>query len=124
MSTEHKTKRIALLNRTSPFSTQQSKDSLDIALIAASFEQEVTLVFMDDGIFQLLKEQDGEKINRKGTHKSIEALSFYDIDKVYIDGASLRARNVSPADLVIDTELLTTEQLAALLHQQDIVLNF
>ena len=46
------------LNRKSPYGTVYALESLEVVLIGAAFEQDVSMVFVDDGVYQLKKAQD------------------------------------------------------------------
>ena len=51
------TKSLGVINSTAPYGVSNGQESLDLALAAANFGQDVTLFFVDDGVFQLLKSQ-------------------------------------------------------------------
>jgi tRNA 2-thiouridine synthesizing protein C len=51
-------KKFLYINRKAPYGTIYALESLEVVLIGAAFEQEVALAFLDDGVFQLLEEQD------------------------------------------------------------------
>jgi tRNA 2-thiouridine synthesizing protein C len=46
------TKKFMYLNRKAPYGTIYALESLEVVLIGAAFEQEVSLVFIDDGVYQ------------------------------------------------------------------------
>ena len=48
------------VNRRAPYGTIYALESLEVVLVAAAFEQDVTLVFMDDGVYQIKKDQNTE----------------------------------------------------------------
>ena len=52
---EGKVKKIMYVNRKAPYGTIYALESLEVVLIAAAFDQDVSLVFMDDGVYQLKK---------------------------------------------------------------------
>src|SRR5210317_1811984 len=93
------TKKFMYLNRKAPYGTVYALESLEVVLIGAAFEQNVKLVFMDDGVFQLTKGQDPEGIGMKNFSKTYAALGDYDISQIYVDEASLSERGLTIDDL-------------------------
>ena len=51
-------KKFLYLNRKAPYGTIYAWESLEVVLIGAAFDQEVSLLFVDDGVYQLTKGQD------------------------------------------------------------------
>lgn len=113
-----------IIARSSPYANQQARAALDIAFTAAAFEQEVSFVFMDDGVLQLLDEQDTSASLLKNVGKMIPALKLYDVKTVYAHEPSLGAVNLSPAQLSEDIEVLGNDKLKSLIAQADQVLVF
>ncbi len=85
---------IAIINSKAPYSQTSGKDALDISLVFASFEQKVSLFFQGDGVFQLIKGQDGSVIGQKDYLKTFAAFEFYDIENIYICQKSLIERGL------------------------------
>jgi tRNA 2-thiouridine synthesizing protein C len=73
-----------------------------VVLITAAFDQDVSLVFMDDGVFQLKKGQQTKGIENKNFSKTYRALDGYDIEKLYVDQESLAARGLTEDDLLVE----------------------
>jgi tRNA 2-thiouridine synthesizing protein C len=51
-------KKFLYVNRKAPYGTIYALESLEVVLIGAAFEQDVSLAFVDDGVYQLTKGQD------------------------------------------------------------------
>ena len=51
-------KKFMYLNRRAPYGTIYAWESLEVILIGAAFDQEVSLMCMDDGVYQLVKGSD------------------------------------------------------------------
>ena len=58
-------KKFMFVNRKAPFGTIYALESLEVVLIAATFDQDVSLVFVDDGVYQLKKAQQTKGIEIK-----------------------------------------------------------
>jgi sulfur relay protein TusC/DsrF len=51
-------KKFLYINRRPPHGSIYAHESLEVVLIGAAFEQDVTLAFIDDGVYQLMQNQD------------------------------------------------------------------
>jgi len=131
-------KKFVYLNRKAPYGTVYALESLEVVLIGAAFEQDVRLVFVDDGVYQLTKGQTTDGIGMKNFSKTYSALGDYDVNKIYIDEQSLKDRGLTIDDLQDLTyededddwaekssiNVVSREQLAELISEADVLLNF
>ena len=117
-------KKFMFVNRKAPYGTIYALESLEVVLIAATFDQDVSLVFLDDGVYELVKGQDTKGIGIKNHSKTYRALDGYDVEKLYVERESMDARGLSEDDLLVDVEVLSTAEMAALMAEQDVVLSF
>jgi tRNA 2-thiouridine synthesizing protein C len=112
------------VNRRAPYGTIYALESLEVVLIAAAFEQDVSLVFMDDGIYQIKKGQNTEGIGVKNFSPTYRALEGYDVEKLYVEKESLESRGMTTDDLVVPVQVFDKDQLAALMEEQEVILSF
>lgn len=117
-------KKFLYLNRRAPYGTIYALESLEVVLIGAAFDQDVSLAFIDDGVYQLKKNQDTTKVEMKNFSPTYRALEGYDVEKLYVDKASLEARGLTEEDLVVPVQVLDAAQMTQLMEQQDVVLSF
>jgi tRNA 2-thiouridine synthesizing protein C len=117
-------KKFLFVNRKAPYGTIYALESLEVVLIAAAFEQDVSLAFVDDGVYELVKGQDTKKAEMKNFSPTYRALEGYDIEKLYVNKESLAARGLSEADLVVPVQVLSTAEMADMMDSQDVVLSF
>jgi tRNA 2-thiouridine synthesizing protein C len=116
-------KRVMYVNRRPPYGTIYALECLEVVLIAAAFDQDVSMVFVDDGVYQLKKDQDTTGIGMKNFSKTYRALDDYDVEKIYVEKESLEQRGLSEDDLIIPVEVVTTENLREIMAQQDVVIS-
>ena len=116
-------KRFMFVNRRAPYGTVYALESLETVLISAAFDQDVSVVFLDDGVFQLKKGQDTTGINMKNFSPTFRALEGYDVEKLYVEKESLEARGLTENDLVVDVEILSTDELREIMAAQDVVIS-
>lgn len=93
-------KKFLYLNRKAPYGTIYAWESLEVVLIGAAFDQEVSLVFLDDGVYQLVKGQNTAGIGMKNFSPTYRTLGDYEVKNIYVDRDSLEARGLSEDDLV------------------------
>ncbi len=117
-------KKFLYVNRRAPYGTVYALESLEVVLIGAAFEQDVSLVFMDDGVFQITKGQDTAGVEMKNFSPTYRALEMYDVEKLYVEQESLEARGLTEDDLLVPVEVMTGEQIRDLMEDQDVILSF
>jgi tRNA 2-thiouridine synthesizing protein C len=98
-----------------------------VVLVGAAFDQDVSLAFIDDGVYQLKNNQQTSVtsgIGMKDFSKTYRALEDYDVEKLYVDKKSIEERGLTEDDLIVDVEILDDAQMAEMMEQQDVVLSF
>lgn len=117
-------KKFMFVNRKAPYGSVYALESLEVVLITAAFDQDVSLVFVDDGVYQLKKGCQTKGIETKNFSPTYRALDGYDIEKLYVDKESLEARGLTADDLLVDVTVLDSKSLGTLMEEQDVVLSF
>ena len=132
------TKKFMYINRRAPYGTIYAWESLEVVLIGAAFEQDVSLAFMDDGVFQLTKGQNTADIGMKNFSPTYSALGDYEVTKIYVEKESLEERGLTLDDLqhlVWEDEdedyaekdsirLVSRAELAEVIADSDVLFNF
>ena len=117
-------KKFMFINRKAPYGTVYALESLEVVLITAAFDQDVSLVFSDDGIYQIKKGQSTDGIGMKNFSPTYRALEGYDVEKLYVDKESMDERGLTADDLLVDVEIISRAQMADLMDDQDVVMSF
>ena len=131
-------KKFMYLNRRAPYGTIYAWESLEVVLIGAAFDQEVSLMFIDDGVFQLVKGSDTSQSDMKNFMPTYRTLGDYGVRHMYVDKASLEARGLTEDDLIevawedfeteeeVDNivEAVDTEKAKELMAESDVVFSF
>ena len=113
-----------IINRRAPYASNHAREGLDAALTAAVFEQPVAMLFLSDGVYQLLENQNPSSIGQKNLSANLQVLPMYDIEKLYVCEQALAERGLSKAQLVVPVEVLDADGINALIKQQHRVLTF
>ncbi|TAN46241.1 MAG: sulfurtransferase complex subunit TusC [Rhodospirillales bacterium] len=116
-------KKFMYVNRKQPYGTVYALEVLEMVLISAAFDQDVHLVFTDDGVLQLKKNMETAGIGMKNFSKTYRALEGYDIEKLYVDQESLDERGLGEDDLLVDVQVISRAEMAELMDQMDVVMS-
>ena len=111
-----------LINHSAPLASNAAQATLELAIAFATFEHKVQLLFMADGVLQLVQHQQSKLCYRKDFSKTYQALTLYGIDSIFVEEKSLLIRNLQPQDLLININLINEDGIAQLMQQADIVL--
>ena len=131
-------KKFLYVNRKAPHGSVYAHESLEVVLIAAAFEQDVSLAFIDDGVYQLMRDQDTSQIGMKNFSPTYRALGDFDVNKIYVERESLETRGLGLDDLIPLTwededddwaekdsiQVISSDEMADIIEQQDVILSF
>ncbi len=117
-------KKLMYVNRRAPYGSIYALEALEIVLVGAAFDQDVSVAFMDDGVYQLKRGQDTEGIGMKNFSPAYRALEMYDVEKLFVEEESMSARGLRVEDLLVPVEVLSAAALGRLMDEQDVLFNF
>ncbi|AXX97303.1 sulfurtransferase complex subunit TusC [Profundibacter amoris] len=131
-------KKFLYVNRKAPYGTIYALEALEVVLIGAAFDQDVSLAFLDDGVFQLTKGQDTKEIGVKNFSPTFRALGDYEVTKLYVEKESLDERGLTTDDLQEITYededddwaekpsiiIVSRSEMADVMAGQDVILSF
>ena len=131
-------KKFLYLNRKAPYGTIYAWESLEVVLIGAAFDQEVRVMFVDDGVYQLTKGQDTSEVGMKNFSPTYRTLGDYEVKSIYVDKDSLEARGLTQDDLVAIAwedweteeeienivEVVEAARISELMEESDVIFSF
>ncbi len=131
-------KKFMYVNRKAPYGTIYAWEALEVVLVGAAFDQDVSVMFIDDGVYQLTKGQDTKAVGMKNFSPTYRTLGDYEVKKIYVDEASLAARGLTQDDLIevawedmeteeeVDNivEVIASERVSALMNESDVIFSF
>lgn len=134
-STPATARKILCINRRAPYGTIYAQEGLEIAMIGGAFDQRIALALIDDGVFLLRRGQDTAGLRMKQFTAAYRALGDFGIYRIYVERQSLQARGMDdtqllevPADSDDDetnlVAVVSSDELAEVIQQQDVLLNF
>ncbi|NKF50598.1 sulfurtransferase complex subunit TusC [Shewanella sp. WXL01] len=117
-------KKIAIVFRRSPFGNTSSREGLDLSLLSASFEQQVTVIFVAEGLLNLLSDQQPELSGSKDYIATFKAMPIYDIETILVCETSLTQLNLTSEALQVAHQVASNKQISQALTEADEVLVF
>lgn len=110
--------------RHSPYGSSLGREGLEAALAAGAFDQDMAILFLDDGVWQLTSHQNTEGTGKKSHQKMASALPLFGIDKLYASADHLNARDLKLQALALAVEPLNASNIAQLIRHSKTVLSF
>lgn len=116
-------KSLLIISRQSPWSGPNAREALDIALAGGAFDLPVGMLFLDDGVLQLMPSQQAAQLQQKDLSANLQALSMFGVDDLFVCHTSLIERGMSADALSVDSlDVLHDPQIAALIDRYDQVI--
>ena len=116
-------KNILFVSQQAPYGTVFSQEKLQMAMVFGAFELNVSMLFLGNGVFSLMKNQQPDTIGFYNFSRQYRALEqYYDIRDIYVDRASLEESELSQESLLIPVTVINYDEIQALLRKQDVIL--
>jgi len=118
-------KNFLYVNRRAPHGSIHALEALEVVLIGAAFDQHVSVLFMDDGVYQLKKKQDPRThLGIKNFSKTFQLFEDYEVEVVYVEKEALQQRGLNEDDLIIPVNSVSTAEIQQIMKQQDCIFSF
>ncbi|AIS17884.1 sulfur relay protein TusC [Pseudomonas rhizosphaerae] len=114
-------KSMLIVSRQPPWAGPAAREALDIALAGGAYDLPVAMLFLDDGVYQLLDAQAPDAVQQKNLAANLQALPLFGVDELFVCTTSLALRGLADASLAIAAQPLTDAQLRELLPRFDLV---
>ena len=112
---------LAVIFNKAPYGTQSGRELLDIALMAAAFDMNISALFIDDGVYQLLENQQPDILNMKNHSPTFKALELYGIETVLINQEDLSQRGLSADQLLNVADISPSSNINQIINRSDFV---
>ena len=99
-----------IINRTA-LNGADFKESIDLGLVCAAFDHQVSLIFTGEGIFNLVANQTYTSLGDKNQLDILKGLEFYDIENIYVEQESVTNSTVEKSDLLPMVKVKTRSEL-------------
>ncbi|MHA2044634.1 MAG: DsrE family protein [Candidatus Thorarchaeota archaeon] len=109
---------VLILVESRPFGMIMAAEGWRAAVGMFGMDHEPQLLFLGDGVYGLIKDQDIKHIRMfKSTFESFDG-------RICVSKASLKERNISPEEIFENVEILDEEGVAKAFVENDLVLTF
>lgn len=98
------------------------QEALDEIMTVAAFDQSVSLLFIDDGVYSLKRGQNPEILNLKNVTPIFDALAMYEIQQFFAEDESLKIRGLSSDDLILSVKSICRSEIGELWDKFDVIL--
>ena len=115
---------VAVLMRKAPYGTVYTAEGFRSMMGIGVFEMDVSVVFVDDGVYALVKGQNPAGLDMKPLREGFPMLPDFGVTKFYVHDQSLNERGLTTDDLVMDVEIVDDAGTARVLESCGIVLPF
>jgi tRNA 2-thiouridine synthesizing protein C len=114
---------LLIISRQSPWSGPSAREALDIALAGGAFDLPLGMLFLDDGVLQLLPTQHASQLQQKDLTANLQALEMFGVEDLFACNSSLAERGMSPSELSVGAlQVLRDHEIAALIDRYDQVI--
>ncbi|MFY8273382.1 sulfurtransferase complex subunit TusC [Pseudoalteromonas sp. SSDWG2] len=114
-------RKILVISKEAPYYHQSLKEALDMVLIFAAIDQQVSWLIENDAVLALTPSQSPKQLGHKDFTKAIKMLELYDVDQVYVCTDALTMHGLQSEELLIDVHKATSIQKQELISQADYV---
>ena len=109
--------------RHAPYGNALAREGLEAALACGAMGAKTSVLYINEGVWQLLEPQDSGAIGCKNQAAMASALALYDVDEIWVDEDSLKQRNLSSADINAG-KIINTASVQELLATSKSILSF
>lgn len=102
----------------------RAQEFLDMAMMAAAFDQRVVLVFEGNGVYGLIKDQQADVLGLKNITPVLSALSIYDINDVLVEQESMLLKGVAENQLAISVSVQPRSEIKKAMNSASHVFSF
>ncbi|MGH8475600.1 MAG: sulfurtransferase complex subunit TusC [Methylococcales bacterium] len=100
-----------------------AQEMLDLTLTASAFDQHVSILLIDDGVYSLKTAQEPQKLECKDLTRLFESLVWHEIEHIYMESESLEERGLLVEDLCLAVELVSRAEIGTILCRQHLIIN-
>lgn len=116
--------KVAVLMRKAPYGSVYTAEGLRTLMGIGVFEMDISVVFMDDGVYALVKNQNPAALDMKPLGDAFPMLGEMGVKRFYVHDQSLAERGLEAADLVLPATVVGSAEIAQVLQDSTKVLPF
>lgn len=123
-------KSIACIFNHSPYGKSFGREGLDAILALSSINKNISIFFLGDGVFHLIKQQNPTKIFIHNYTKIFKIISLFEIKKYFVSLESIIQRGIKKNEIFLNNKIvnnsiiLHTKQISKLLNDYNFIITF
>mgnify|MGYP000670660054 CR=1 FL=1 len=115
---------VTILMRKAPYGSVYTAEGFRSMMGIGVFELDISVLFVDDGVYALVKGQDPSALDMKPLGDGFPMMPDFGVTKFYVHDQSLSERGLTTDDLVMNVQLVDEAGAAHILESSGIVLPF
>jgi len=115
---------VAVVMRKAPYGSVYTAEGFRTIVGIAVFELDISVLFVDDGVYALVRGQDPSQLSMKPLGDGFPTLTEFGVTKFFVHDQSLAERGLTLKDLVMDAEIVDSARIAQILETVGKVLPF
>lgn len=115
-------KKILFVLTRPPHSGTYTQETLDVIMTVAAFDQEVSVLLLDNAVFQIKQGQQPLNFGLKNTAAILKALPIYNVKTLYVEKESLLERGITINTLTEPVFEIPRNEVGMFFKQFDLVL--
>lgn len=113
-------KNVLYIAKTSPYQNSNARENLDLLMMLASFDVDVSMLFIGDGVLQLL-ETEHDIIKTRAFTPLLKSLKHYDITQLYVLDEAFTELEINQNQLICPVAIIDSKKLTTLFQQFDYI---
>lgn len=115
---------ITFVFSSAPHATSQGREGIDAVLATSALCDDISVLFIGDGVAQLIKGQNTKHIGTKDYAPMLKLFDLYDIENVYVCQQSLQNMGLINAERYIDAQLCSQSEITEIIRTSQKVVHF
>ncbi len=116
--------KILIIQTKVPYANWRAESALNFIMASSAFAEQVSVLFSDDSIWQLVTAQHAEQINHTALDKSLAALPYYEVKHCYVEQATAHHYGLTERDFYLPIAMLDHTATQQLITEHDLIYHF
>ena len=116
-------KKFLFVQSAPPHGSITGQEGLDAILMGSAFAT-CSVLFLEDGIYQILKGQRTASLGSKDYSVTYKALKDYGVENILCCQSHLDDRGLKTDDFIVPVKVLTDNEVALLMRENDVIISF
>jgi tRNA 2-thiouridine synthesizing protein C len=117
-------KSLLVISRQAPWAGLAAREALDLVLAGGAYDLPLGMLFLDDGVFQLMENQQAHSLEQKDLCANLQALPLFGVEQLFVATRSLHERGLTEHSLRLSVIALDDRQIQQLFERFDQVMTF